>query len=218
MSPRLLETMCAEGGAVALLDRHLARLAASAGVFGYPFDEPKTRAAVHAAVARAVPAPVHRVRLTLGDGGESGLSVEASPLVGGPFRTVWLCPDPLAEAGGPLCIHKTTDREHYERPFREARARGCDEAILVNSRGEIVEGTRTSVWIYGGGQWLTSPLSAGGLAGVARAVLLETLPGAGEGRLTPADLETADALFVCNALRGLMPVVLVRESARPPVE
>lgn len=215
MSPRLLETMRADGGAVALLDRHLARLAASAAVFGYPFDGQEIRAAVRDALGRAEAAPVRRVRLTLGPG---DVLAEASPLTGPPFQTIWLCPDPLGEAGGPLCVHKTTEREHYERPFRAARARGCDEAILVNARGNLVEGTRTSVWVRRGGHTLTPPLSAGGLAGVARAVLLETLPGASEAPLTPADLETADALFVCNALRGLMPVALVRESARPPGE
>ena len=216
MSPQLFETMRAEGGAVALLDRHLARLSASAVVFEYSFDADAARDAVAAAVRAAAPAHVHRVRLTLGARGD--LTAEASPLGGGPFETAWLCPDPLAEAGGPLCVHKTTEREHYERPFRAARARGADEAILVNVRGEVVEGTRTSVWIYGDGRWLTPPLSAGGLAGVARAVLLDALPGAAEAVLTPADLAEAEALYACNALRGLMRVRLARESQARPAE
>ena len=208
----LLETMRAEAGHVALLDRHLARLAASAPVFGFAFDEAQTRAAVADALARAEPAEAHRVRLTLGD----RVHAEAAPLVGAPFRTVWLCPDPLREAGGRLCRHKTTDREHYEAPYRRARAAGADEAILVSADGEVVEGSRTSVWVRRGDAWLTPPLGAGGLPGVARAVLLAHLPGAREATLTPDDLFTADALAVSNALRGLCPVALVGAPARTP--
>lgn len=210
MSVRLLETMRAERGRVPLLDRHLARLAASAEALGYAFRGGAVRDALAAALDRAAPADVHRVRLTLGRGLD--VDAEASPLDADVFQTVWLCPEPLAEAGGPLCVHKTTDREHYERRYREARARGADEAVLMNARGEVVEGTRTSVWAEHNGQMLTPPLSAGGLAGVARAVLLETFPGAGEATLTPDDLRSADALYLSNAVRGLVRVRLPDES------
>ncbi len=201
----LLETMRADGGEVALLERHLARLAASSAALGIPFDEPAVRGAIRDAVGRAGPSSVHRVRLTLG----AALDVQASPLTGAPFRTVWLSPDPLLEAGGPLCIYKTTDRAHYERPFAQAQALGADEALLVNARGEVVEGSRTSVWVQREGRLLTPPLSSGGLPGVMRAHLLETLPGATEALLTPADLRGAEALYVSNALRGMVEVQLV---------
>ena len=202
---RLLETMRAEGTAVPLLGRHLERLGASAPAFGFALDLNEARIAVAEALAQAAPTAVRRVRLTLGAG---GLDARANPLDGVPFATVWLCPDPLLEAGGPLCIHKTTHRDHYERPFREARRRGADEALLVDAAGQVVEGTRTSVWARIGGRMLTPPLSAGGLPGVARAFLLETLPDAAEAPLTPEDLAAAEALFVSNALRGLMRVGL----------
>ena len=206
----LLETMRADGGEVRLLDRHLARLAASSAAFGIAFDAAAARDAVREALGRAAPAPVHRVRLTLA----AALGVTAEPLVGAPFRTVWLCPEPLLEAGGPLCRHKTTDRAHYEQPFAQARALGADEALLVNARGDLVEGSRTSVWVQRDGRLLTPPLSAGGLPGVMRAHLLATRPGAAEARLTPADLAAAQALFVSNALRGLMQVALFEPPRR----
>lgn len=203
--------MRAEAGLVALLDRHLARLAASAVAFGFATREAEVRAAVARALADAAPAPVHRVRLTLGAGTADAADVraEAAPLTGAPFQTVWLCPDPLREAGGPLCRHKTTARDHYEAPFRAALAAGADEAILVNARGETVEGSRTSVWVRRGGRLLTPPLTAGGLPGVMRRWLLDTRPDAAEATLTPADLRAADALYVSNALRGLVRVRLV---------
>ncbi len=202
-SVTLLETMRAEGGQVAWLDRHLARLAASADTFELVYDDMAVHHAVAAALGEAE--DVRKVRLTLGPGGPRA---HASPLEGAPFRTVWLCPDPLVEAGGPLCRHKTTSRAHYEVPFERARAAGADEALLANAEGELVEGSRSSLWVRREGEWLTPRLAAGGLPGVARAVLLETLPRASEARLTPEDLLDADALAVSNALRGLCPVRL----------
>lgn len=201
----LLETMRADGGEVALLERHLARLAASRAALGLPFDGRVVREAITEALARAVPAPAHRVRLTLG----AALGVEAVPLPVLAFRTVWLCPEPLLEAGGPLCQHKTTNRGHYERPFQQAQARSTDEALLVNTRGEVVEGSRTSVWVQRDGQLLTPPLASGGLPGVMRAHLLATRPDAAEATLTPADLRRAEALYVSNAVCGLVEVSLV---------
>ena len=201
---RLLETMRAEGGRVALLDRHLARLERSAARFGYPLSTGAVRRRVAEAVADRD--DTLGVRLTLGPGGE--VAVETWTLAGGAFRTAALHPEPVAEAGGALCVHKTTRRGHYERRADWARARGVDEALLVNERGEVTEGTRTTVWAERAGRLWTPPLSSGGLPGVMREHLLATLPEAGEAMLSPDDLRTADALFLSNALRGWMPVIL----------
>ena len=203
--PRLLETMRAVGGRVALLDRHLARLAASAAAFGYPLDACAVRQRLAEALAEAP--PLAGVRLTLGTSGD--LDVEVRPLDGDPLRTAWIDPEPLGEAGGPLCIHKTTARDHYRRRAERARQRGADEAVLVNAAGEVTEGTRTNVWAETAGRLWTPPLASGGLAGVMRAHVLATDARAGERVLTAADLQAADALYLSNALRGWMPVRLV---------
>lgn len=197
--------MRAEGGRVGHLDRHLDRLVASAAAFGIPADRAALARRVQDAIASAS-GPL-RVRLDLDP--EGRVRVEARPLAARPFRTVWICPDALDEAGGPLCRHKTTRRDHYERPYRSALDRGADEAILLNAAGEVVEGTRTSVWIASGGKLWTPPLDAGGLPGVMRAHLLASRADTGEATLTRDDLEGADAVWVSNALRGLMPVRLL---------
>ena len=100
-------------------------------------------------------------------------------------------------------------RSHYDARAERARRHGADEAILTNDRGEVVEGTFTTVWAEIDGRLWTPPLDAGGLAGVMRAHVLATDPRAGERMLTPDDLRAADALFLSNALRGWMPVRLV---------
>ncbi|WP_412062480.1 aminotransferase class IV [Rubrivirga sp. IMCC45206] len=207
-APRLLETMRAVDGRVALLDRHLARLAASARALGYPVDPDAARALV----ADRTGEETEALRLTLGPDG--ALDLTARPLADDPFRTVWIDIDPLWEAGTWRCVHKTTARDHYAARAARARRHGADEAILTNLSGHVIEGTRTTVWAEIDGRLWTPPLAAGGLAGVMRAHLLETRPEAGERTLAPADLRAADALFLSNALRGWMPVRLVVSAPR----
>ena len=203
--PALFETLRLEDGRIARLDLHLARLAASARHFGIPFEADRARAELAAATDGH--AARSRVRLTLDPDG--ALRIELAPLLRRPFRTAWICPDPMAEAGGPLCRNKTTSRDHYERRYRSALAAGADEAIVLNRAGEVCEGTRTNVWVERGGRLWTPPLASGGLGGVERAHLLATRTDVGEAVLAPADLWRAPAVYLSNALRGLMRVDLV---------
>jgi para-aminobenzoate synthetase/4-amino-4-deoxychorismate lyase len=61
------------------------------------------------------------------------------------------------------------------------------------------------------GRWWTPPLASGVLPGVMRSVLLEEASGlqAAERVLTRTDLQNAEALMVCNALRGALPARIV---------
>ena len=206
-APRLIETMRAYDGRIALLDLHLARLAASADALGYRLDAE----AVRQRAARAAGPGPHVVRLTLGPAGD--VDVESRALDDAPLRTAWVDPEPFWDAGSRRCAHKTTDRDHYRRRWDRARALGADEAVLVNAHGEVAEGTRTNVWARLGGRLWTPPVAAGGLAGVYRAHVLATHPNAGERTLTPSDLGRAETVFLTNAVRGWMPVRLV-EGAR----
>ncbi len=100
--------------------------------------------------------------------------------------------------------------------YEEAHQRGFDEYVLLNERGEIAECTSANIFaVYGspGGAFevWTPPLSAGCLAGITRAILLEEVrvPGIdiGERTLKPADLERADQLFITSSTRDLLSVV-----------
>ena len=201
---RLLETMRAEAkhglDAIALWPLHRSRLLASAAVFGVDVTAEALDEAVNAALS-GLPS---RVRLTVGMDG--GIRVEAAPLAGQTLGRVIVDLEPFVEAGSRYCINKTTRRVHYDERLQRAHAQGADEVLLVAPDGRLVEGTRTTVWIERDGRFVTPSLDAGGLPGVMRAHLLATRSDTQEADLTPADLDAADAVWLSNAVVGLIPV------------
>lgn len=200
---RLFETMLHHPRRGALrLERHLARLAASAGHFDFAFDAAAARAAL-AAATRTLPSRSHRLRLELAADG--ALAVEVAPFAR--ERRAWtlaLASEPV-DAADTLLFHKSTRRIAYDRALAEARARGADEPLLANGEGELTEGARTNLVVEIGGRRFTPPRESGLLAGVFRAELLAR--GRVEERvLGRADLARARRIWMVNALRGWIPV------------
>jgi branched-chain amino acid aminotransferase len=94
--------------------------------------------------------------------------------------------------------------------YEEAHDRGFDEVILLNERGEVAECTSANIFAAAGGDVWTPPLNAGCLPGITREVILEELrvPGIriAEKTLFPADLESAEEVFITSTTRDLLPV------------
>ncbi len=183
------------------LERHLARLAASAHDLGFRFE----RADVERELLRSASgsAPL-RIRLTLDRQGSA--KITAQPFAPLPADTVWklaIARTRLASTDI-LLRHKTTKRAAYEAARAEFPPDAAHEVILLNERGEACEGTITTLFIDTGDGPLRTPLlDCGLLAGVLRAEFLETGK-AVEAILTADDLRRAKALFVGNSLRGLI--------------
>lgn len=99
--------------------------------------------------------------------------------------------------------------------LESAQARGFDEVILLNERGQVAECTSANIYIANGNRVWTPPLSSGCLPGVTREVLLTQChpPGfeIGEKEITPAELEDADDVFITSTTRDLLPVAQVEE-------
>ena len=85
--------------------------------------------------------------------------------------------------------------------------------VLLNERGEVAELTSANIFIVRGQEILTPPLESGCLPGVTRALILEelTVPGfrIAEAVLMPADLESADEVFVTSSTRDTIPVASI---------
>jgi branched-chain amino acid aminotransferase len=98
-----------------------------------------------------------------------------------------------------------------------AQARGLDEVILLNERGEVAECTSANIFIANGNQVWTPPLASGCLPGVTREIILGGIhvPGIeiGEKTLAPAELESADEVFITSTTRNLLPVLQIEGKA-----
>jgi 4-amino-4-deoxychorismate lyase len=182
------------------LPAHLARLAAAAAHLRIPFD----RAALDRVLGGVAGAEPLRVRLTLAVDGE--VAVTVAPL--GPVKACWtVCiAGERLESADPWLRLKSTERRRHDAA-RAALLPGADEAVLLNERGEVCEGTITNVFADLGDGLVTPPLACGLLPGVLRAELLEA-GACREAVLRPSDLGRA-RLFVGNSLRGLIPARLV---------
>ncbi|ALN90714.1 aminodeoxychorismate lyase [Lysobacter gummosus] len=90
-----------------------------------------------------------------------------------------------------------------------------DEGLLRDRAGEVVCATAANVFALIDGQWRTPPLDRCGVAGVCREFLLEIAQARVE-RLNPEDLQRAEAIFLCNAVRGILPVARLGERQWAP--
>ncbi len=163
----LIETLRWDNGFVRL-DRHLARLRASAQFLSLPFDRGAAQAVLIAAVAQARE-PL-RVRLTLDEQGAVACTV--TPLGPAPSCWTFALSQHRVASGDVLLRHKTTWREFYDD--EQARlAKAADEVLFRNERGELTEGSRSTIFLRRGGRLLTPALSCGLLDGVLRREMLE---------------------------------------------
>jgi branched-chain amino acid aminotransferase len=109
---------------------------------------------------------------------------------------------------GLLAGVKTTSYAENVRALAWARERGAAEAIFGNLAGNLCEGTGTNVVVVTGGRLVTPPLSAGGLAGVTRALVVEWA-GVAEEDLPLAALASAEEAFLTGTTRDVQPIRLV---------
>ena len=189
---KLIETMAWTGAAFPRLDLHLARLTGAAARLHWPCDRALVQQALHGAVGTD-PA---RIRLTLDAMGRT--EVQSAPMP--PPKPVWTLTLAALRltSTDPWLTVKSSRRPQYDQT-RATLPPGVDEAIFLNERGEVCDGTITTVFFDRGQGMRTPPLTCGLLPGVLRADLA-----APEQVLLAADLPHV-RLWVGNSLRGLIP-------------
>jgi len=211
----LFETMLFQGGRVAPLEWHLARLARSAQDLGFACDLPRIRSAIAASTRALAPEANWRLRLDLDHSGAVNMRHAAlDALEPGRLRLV-LADAPLPDAEMGLVRYKTSVRSSYDRAVQQALAVGAFDAVFVNRDGKVTEGGRSNLFAHIDGKWWTPPVACGLLPGVMRAHLLRHRSWFGERVIYPEELRTANALAVCNALRGFQLASLADMPAPP---
>lgn len=187
---KLIETLLWDGRVLVRLPLHLARLERSAVLLGWGCD------GAEAALRAAVPDRAARMRLTLDAAGEFEVQAAALPAA----REVWRVglAGARLRADDPWLRVKSTNRAVYDEA-RAALPAGLEEVIFLNERGEVCDGTITTVFFDRGQGMRTPPLASGLLPGVLRAEM--AVP---EELLMAGDLPHV-RLWLGNSLRGLIP-------------
>ncbi len=220
----VFETIRTYGGEPFALGEHLARLGRSAAKIG--FDLPIALADLALEVRRAVRAARNdesyvRVTVTRGSG---PLGLDPA-LARAPLRVILvepLAPPPAAlYRDGVRAITTRVDRPADAAPgakignylasllaLQNAKAQGAHEAILLDARGDVLEGATSNIFFVRDGALLTAPEDAGILAGITRAHVLEIAGELG----VPVRLATfaptlaAQEAFLTSSLREVVPL------------
>lgn len=211
-------------------DAHIARMARGCEVLGLPPPDPVDcrKAAEQALIAAG--APHHAaVRLNWSAGvGDRGLDLPVRPR---PILTV--VATPLPATSQPATLATASVRRNDQSPVSrlktlayldnvlaraEARAAGADEALMLNTRGEVACAAAANVFWIRHGVVCTPALDCGVLDGVIREEVLRACSRLGlpaeEVRATPVQL-LGMPLFLTNSLTGVRAVAALDGVAAP---
>ncbi|MDT0268940.1 aminotransferase class IV [Streptomyces sp. DSM 44915] len=220
----VFETLKTEHGRPFALRRHLDRLAVSAAGLGLPEpDRDEVSRAAHA-VLEAVPLDRGRLRITY-TGGRAPLGSDrgdAQPTLvvahaeakAPPESTAVITVPWTRNERGALTGLKTTSYAENVLALARARQQAATEALFGNNAGQLCEGTGTNVFVVLEGVTHTPPLSAGCLAGVTRALVVEWLD-VQETELPMDCLRFADEIFLTSSTRDVQAVRRVDDRELP---
>jgi len=217
---QLIETILWDPGhGLFLIDEHLNRLRASAAYFLFHCDCAEILRALQDQVAHCRNG-ARRFRFLLEKDGTFAIEMHEciAPssfyLPGKPSFQEQSLPrvalsDSTVDCKSRWQYHKTTNRDLYNHEYARAREHGLFDTLFFNEDGHLTEGCISNVFLYRNGTYLTPPVADGLLSGVMRGYLLEEGAVPIEQRsLTLDDVRQAEALFLCNSVRGVVQVTL----------
>ena len=114
-------------------------------------------------------------------------------------------------ASDALSAFKSTSKVLNVLARAEAQEKGADEALLLNTNGEVAEAAGGNIfWVYHD-KICTVPTGRGVLPGITRAVVLEICQSLGletnKRVIKPEMLRNAEGMFVTQSALGIVPVV-----------
>ena len=135
---------------------------------------------------------------------------QAVPEAGAPIQWSLITSSYRIPAADPLASFKTLNKLTHVMARSEAVEQGADEALLVNTNGEVAEATSGNLfWVYQDNV-CTVPTGRGVLPGITRAVVLEIcqtlgLPG-NKCVIKPEALRNSEGIFITQSALGIVPV------------
>ena len=216
----LFETMRAHRGTLPWWDAHWRRLQLGATALRIPLPQHDQ---VHAQALRLLDGGDGVLKLQLGRG--SGGRGYAPPTAPVPTWILSRHPLPPVTPAGGLVLRWCDTRlslqpllaglKHCNR-LEQVLARlewqaedttdgDADEGLMRSTEGDVVSATAANLFVLHGRRWRTPLLDRCGVAGTCRRWLLDHFD-IETGRLSVTDIETADAVVLTNAVRGILPV------------
>ena len=223
----LFSTIKVENGRVCLWEFHLQRLKLGAQALFFPvinWTELTNEVVLLAKTLANKSDAVIKIILTRGSGGRGysiqGCSAPLRILSSHDFPSVYkkwqsegidimLCQQQLA-INPQLAGLKTLNRLEQVLIKRELESQRAIEGIVCDTNGDVIEACSANVFVHINNQWCTPKLDGCGVKGVKRRQIIESALLANisivETQLRVDDLLNADAVFLSNALMGIVPV------------
>ena len=189
----LVTTGKIEQGSLTFQDQHLKRLREAARYFAYPFDEEKLEEELNQILAELDPSTDYRLRISIAKSGKVSYQLDKLQALPEAFCKAILVPQ-NANLQQPFTYFKTSYRPHLSL--------GQQEQIHYNAQGQLLESSIGNLVLQLDGHLYTPPVELGLLNGIYRQHLLATGQ-ATEKILRLDDLQSAEKIYACNALRGL---------------
>lgn len=223
----VFETMAVTDGRAVSWPRHMARLLTGCERLGIPAVDTGLLAREAEQLLAGMQRGVLKVIVTRGSGGRG----YTEPDVVVPRRILQLHPrpafPPTAGEDG-VAVRLCTTRlchnpvlagiKHLNRleqvmARREWHDPRIREGLLLDTDGWLVEGTMSNLFMVREGTLLTPGLRRCGVAGIMRSIVLELAQRQSLAveihTMAPAELQSADEVFLCNSLIGIWPVIEV---------
>jgi branched-chain amino acid aminotransferase len=113
----------------------------------------------------------------------------------------------------PLSAMKSLNFMNYIIARFEAKAFGADEAIILNTKGHVVESPTSNIFAVKRNVVITSSIASGALPGITRSIVTELAGRLGmnvrEKNLTPKELTDSNEIFLTNSLIEILPVTKI---------
>ncbi len=227
----VFETLAVVGGKPRLWQAHMDRLARGCECLGLPQPPQEVLWREAVTVAAGQSRCVVKLVLTRGSAGRGYAPPESASTLRVVSAHAW--PEGI-ERARELGAHAVTCElrlalqpalrgiKHLNRleqvlAARELAVHPGKQGILRNTEGYVVGAVDANLFAVTGGQLLTPRLDRCGVHGVLRELLLrDHMARCERRRMTPALLIEADELFLCSAVRGIVPLLSLDDRAWDP--
>lgn len=118
--------------------------------------------------------------------------------------------DIIRNSTSPFVYNKTANYGECILEKRNAVAKGYDDSLFCNEKGEVCECATSNIFFVSDKKIYTPHLNCGILPGTIRRMIMEKND-VKEVHLFPKDIEEMEGAFVTNSIMGIMPITQIQD-------